>query len=107
MMISYEIGCRYFELSYPFDLGEKGLCILSNFNLMYTTQQIDLDYLNKYELNKYEVSTLDLCDKIYETDTNLIKDNCACFTCENKYTRAYIHHLLKCKELNANILIIM
>ncbi len=111
MMISYEIGCRYFELSHPFDIAEKGHCILSD----YTFEKSDddkntidsIDSLGDFQLDKCDLNIIDLNDKIYEEDLSQIKENCKCFTCENNYTRAYIHHLLKCNEINATILIIM
>ncbi len=112
-MLNYEIGCNYFHLGYPFDLAEMGKTIVSNF--------IISEELNEYEANlgnfiqedvlktarNKEIKTIDLNDKIYESDTELIKRGCQCFTCKNNYTKAYIHHLLKCKELNASILIAM
>ena len=34
----------------------------------------------------------------YEFDTNPIDENCTCYTCQN-YSRAYLRHLDKCKEM--------
>jgi queuine tRNA-ribosyltransferase len=34
----------------------------------------------------------------YEFDTNPIDENCTCYTCRN-YSRAYLRHLDKCKEM--------
>ncbi len=34
---------------------------------------------------------------IYRDDFNPIDENCDCYACKN-YTRAYIHHLFRCKE---------
>ncbi len=34
----------------------------------------------------------------YEFDTKPIDENCACYTCQN-YSRAYLRHLDKCKEM--------
>jgi queuine tRNA-ribosyltransferase len=34
----------------------------------------------------------------YEFDTRPLDDNCACYTCQN-YSRAYLRHLDKCKEM--------
>jgi queuine tRNA-ribosyltransferase len=36
-------------------------------------------------------------------DFDPIDPNCCCYTCKN-YTRAYIHHLFRSKDLNASIL---
>lgn len=34
----------------------------------------------------------------YKTDTGPLDDQCDCYTCQN-YSRAYLHHLDKCKEM--------
>lgn len=34
----------------------------------------------------------------YKTDTTPLDPNCSCYTCQN-YSRAYLHHLDKCKEI--------
>lgn len=39
----------------------------------------------------------------YRKDFRPIEDGCACYTCQN-YTRAYLHHLFKAKEMMAGTL---
>lgn len=34
----------------------------------------------------------------HKTDTSPLDENCTCYTCEN-FSRAYLHHLDKCKEM--------
>lgn len=34
----------------------------------------------------------------YAEDFNVIEEGCDCYACRNGFTRAYIHHLLKCEE---------
>lgn len=34
----------------------------------------------------------------YKTDTNPLDENCDCYTCQN-YSRAYLYHLDKCREM--------
>jgi len=34
----------------------------------------------------------------YKNDTRPIDENCACYTCQN-YSRAYLRHLDKCREI--------
>jgi len=41
---------------------------------------------------------IDISKSLYALDENPIDPKCDCLTCQ-KYTRAYLHHLLKCKEL--------
>jgi queuine tRNA-ribosyltransferase subunit QTRTD1 len=110
-MISYEIGCRLFEVSLPFDLSDTGKCILSNFYDNFKDFEFNiresqnLKSLENIDFSQYDLNLIDLNEIKYESDTHVIKENCQCFTCKGNYTRAYIHHLLKCHELNANILI--
>jgi len=108
-MISYYMGCNYFNVGYPFDSAEKGLAINSNY---FKNEEISdtsgLDDVNIIDLaKKKEIKLIDLNDRIFEVDSEVLKPGCDCFTCKSNYTKAYIHHLLKCKELNASILIAM
>lgn len=41
----------------------------------------------------------------YETDFRVIDDSCDCYACKNGFTRAYLRHLIKCKEILAAQLI--
>ncbi|APR98733.1 tRNA guanosine(34) transglycosylase Tgt [Wolbachia endosymbiont of Folsomia candida] len=47
---------------------------------------------------------INLRNQQFELDDNPIESDCLCFTCK-KHSRAYIHHLLKAKELLAHTLI--
>ncbi|MFN9909268.1 MAG: tRNA-guanine transglycosylase [bacterium] len=40
----------------------------------------------------------------HKREFDRIIKGCRCYTCEN-HTRAYIHHLLICKEMTANVLL--
>ena len=40
----------------------------------------------------------------YERDWGALDDECDCYTCKN-YTRAYLRHLVKCKEIEAAMLL--
>jgi tRNA-guanine family transglycosylase len=108
-MISHQIGCNYFHVGYPFDSAEKGVAIYSNFFKNEEISEItSVDEVNIIDLaNKKEIKLIDLNNKSFEVDSEVLKPGCECFTCKNNYTKAYIHHLLKCKELNASILIAM
>jgi hypothetical protein len=50
---------------------------------------------------------MDMNDKIlYELDTSSLVKGCTCMVCHNnRFSRAYIHHLVRAKELLAEILI--
>ena len=40
----------------------------------------------------------------YESDFTTLDDECDCYTCKN-YTKAYLRHLVKCKEIEAAMLL--
>ena len=70
---------------------------------VYTTKGIGLDL--KFNGNDRRCVGLDMNDFLFETDFTPIDATCPCYTCKT-YTRAYIHHLLKCKEMLAGVLLI-
>jgi queuine tRNA-ribosyltransferase len=41
---------------------------------------------------------LRLRNKRYRQDTKPLDENCGCYTCQN-FSRAYLHHLDKCREM--------
>ena len=43
----------------------------------------------------------------FEHDFSVIEEGCDCYACSNGFTRAYIRHLVKCKEILAAQLITM
>jgi len=110
MMISREIGCEYLEVSYPFNIPEIGACIVSDFLIKsdYSLNSGEkINDLKTYESFNFDLKKIDLSQKIYDLDNEIIKEGCNCFTCSKGYSKAYIHHLIKCNELNGKILIIM
>ncbi len=46
----------------------------------------------------HPVKRFHLTNGLYRRDFNPIDEDCDCYTCEN-YTRAYLHHLFKAKEM--------
>lgn len=48
--------------------------------------------------SNYPNERINIDNKEFATDTNPIDDNCDCSTCKN-FTRAYLHHLYRTKEL--------
>lgn len=111
-MVAKEMGCEYFEISYPFMISELGLCIISNLEIQkpQSTKEGENESQNENKnLIKftYDLKKIDLSDKAFELDNNIIRNGCKCFTCTKGYSRAYIHHLIKCNELNGKILVIM
>jgi hypothetical protein len=112
-MISRELNCDYMELSYPFNISEMGFCIVSNIKI--SNENEDKNEKNQTENLKFsqdenfmcDLKIMDLNELKYETKNEILKENCECFTCTKGYSKAYIHHLIKCNEINGKILLIM
>lgn len=49
--------------------------------------------------------SINLSDERHRTDPQPILSGCMCHTCKNGYSRAYLYHLLKSKEMLAEVLI--
>ena len=50
-------------------------------------------------------NVLNLWDRSYEDSKEPLASNCDCISCNNGYMRGYIHHLLHCKEMLAQVLL--
>jgi len=107
LLIGMMIGCKNYEISFPFDVSEKALSIQSDYDFKIP---VDENWEKKFEEISFKSVDLkynNLKEKSYSNDNTILKEGCRCFTCTNSYTRAYIHHLLVCNEINATILLIM
>jgi queuine tRNA-ribosyltransferase subunit QTRTD1 len=51
--------------------------------------------------------SLNLWQTEYVNDQRPLKPGCTCYACSNGFTRGYIHHLLECRELLAEMLLEM
>lgn len=59
---------------------------------------------NLYDASNYRENRINLKNAAFIEDFSPIDETCDCYTCQN-YTRAYIHHLVKCDEqLGATLL---
>lgn len=63
---------------------------LARTGVLYNTRAAVLDRKNTY--------TFDIAKSNYATDTSKVDDTCACYTCTH-FSKAYVHHLFKQKEL--------
>jgi len=52
-----------------------------------------------YYKSAYENERINLGNSEYRTDSKVIDNKCDCYTCQNGFTRAYLRHLMKSKEL--------
>lgn len=51
-------------------------------------------------LSEFKKGRLQISNSRFATDKKVIDSNCDCYTCQNNYSRAYLHHLYKTKELS-------
>ena len=80
-------------------------CDLIQSNYSYTCTQLGYASTFIYQPNdKYRPDKLNMHDKLYESDSAPLLDNCSCYACTH-HTRSYIHHLLNVHELVAEILL--
>lgn len=105
ILIGNLMGCNYFEINFPFIYSEQGKALSIDFNNFNGNNSYG--DINSIKAFNYEPILLDLNNEAYENDLNRLNNNCKCFTCVTDYKRAYIHHLIKCKELNGIILLII
>lgn len=81
-----EYGMDTFDCVQPTRLARMGRVFITN-------SQSD-----KLTVTRDEKFTVDLNKKQFETDTSPIDPDCSCYTCTN-FSRAYIHHLFRVREL--------
>jgi len=68
------------------------------------SSQLNVTITDKLLLNAD--GCMDLSDKAYARDPKSLVTGCECFVCkENRFSKAYIHHLVVAKEMLAEILI--
>lgn len=61
---------------------------------------LDGKNINKADFaSEFPKERLDIGKSVYKNDTKVILDGCDCYTCVQGFTRAYLHHLYKCREL--------
>uniref|UniRef100_A0A1I8BN86 TGT domain-containing protein n=1 Tax=Meloidogyne hapla TaxID=6305 RepID=A0A1I8BN86_MELHA len=88
VLFLFKQGIDLFDSSYPTMLAEKGFAfgLLEGFPL---------------DNNNEQFSLIDLNEKKYLNERKTLFSTCKCYTCKlgNGYTRAYIAHLLLCKEM--------
>ncbi|GAV05208.1 hypothetical protein RvY_15376 [Ramazzottius varieornatus] len=80
------MGVDVFDTSYPAALADRGQALIRTGDFC------------------FEVWTMS--EKGYFDDLTSLSTRCGCYTCE-KYTRAYIHHLIACEEINAGVLLMI
>lgn len=52
-----------------------------------------------------DAASINLWNERYRKDLSVLQPGCKCHSCANNYTKSYIHHLLKSRELLADVLL--
>ncbi len=50
-------------------------------------------------------ASINVWNEAFRKDIKVLQEGCCCHSCSNRYTRSYIHHLLKSRELLADVLL--
>lgn len=81
-------GIDIFDTSYACHLTEQGmaLCVAGD---------------------TLEDSQIVITEAKYKDDHTVIDTNCACYTCQQKFTKAYVHHLIDTHEMLASTLLMI
>jgi len=66
---------------------------------LYCGNLIEKDGVPKFE-SQFKNGRLSIGNQKYYFDKKVIQDDCDCFTCRSGYTRAYLNHLYRTKELS-------
>lgn len=106
------MGIDCFDVDYPFYLAENGSAFIYEHVNFLEEKWLEINKNNyndiknpKIEMfNGKRAKLIDLIENKFEMEKEPILKNCVCYSCKN-HTKAYIHHLLKCKEMTANILL--
>jgi len=106
-------GIYLFEAEYPFRCAEKGEAValnLAEFQINETKPEGVQEDIHGKPLDKsvfqqgLKARVMDLNSKEHKLILKPLLENCECYTCKN-HTQAYIHHLLECDEMTANVLL--
>ncbi|KAI3386663.1 hypothetical protein SNEBB_007761 [Seison nebaliae] len=81
LIVCVALGCDMFDCVYPTRTARFGVALINE--------------------NK---GCLDLTKRIYKNDFNIIDDDCNCSTCQEGYTRAYLHSIATKETLSIQLI---
>ncbi|SCM04014.1 queuine tRNA-ribosyltransferase, putative [Plasmodium chabaudi chabaudi] len=102
-------GIDIIETNFPYYLARNGKAINMDINLKdinlkdinyEQSTSFDINLINFEDQKINDIFIIDLNDSKYALDYSIISSNSP-----RKETKSYIHHLLKCKELTANVIL--
>ena len=79
------------------DLVKYGI---DTFDCVEPTRLARMGVIYKIQTSKFKIETIDILKGIYRKDLSKIDENCDCYVCRH-FTKSYLHHLFKNRELLA------
>jgi queuine tRNA-ribosyltransferase len=86
-----DVGFDMFDCVAPTRLARNGALYNGQLEVLHGKATVVSEFPN---------NRLSIGSKRYELDVSPIDDHCDCYTCTAGYTRGYLHHLFKTKELS-------
>lgn len=73
---------------------------LARMGILYKMSSIKLQITNKFKIlnNKFKNEEINITKTIYKNNLEKVDKDCECYVCQN-FTKSYLHHLFKQKEL--------
>ncbi|KAK2190709.1 hypothetical protein NP493_73g04018 [Ridgeia piscesae] len=95
-------GIDIFDTAYPYFATSRGCALVFNYSLENESSEE-----NKMSIKESpKPFQIDLNDDRYTGDFSPVLEGCTCYVCQ-RYTKAYVHHLLVTTELLASILLMI
>lgn len=85
------VGFDMFDCVAPTRLARNGALYHGHCDLNQSSWEIQ---------SAYKKNRLLIGNRQFEKDTQVIQEGCDCYTCKSGYSRGYLHHLFKTKELS-------
>jgi queuine tRNA-ribosyltransferase len=79
------------------DLVKYGI---DTFDCVEPTRLARMGVIYKIQTSKFKIEKIDILKGIYRKDLSKIDENCGCYVCQH-FTKSYLHHLFKNRELLA------
>jgi queuine tRNA-ribosyltransferase len=79
------------------DLVKYGI---DTFDCVEPTRLARMGVIYKIQTSKFKIEKIDILKGIYRKDLSRIDENCSCYVCQH-FTKSYLHHLFKNRELLA------
>lgn len=90
LLDAVSVGFDMFDCVGPTRLARNGA--------LYYGQLVEKNGKPAFE-SEYKNGRLNIGNQKFFTDENIIQEGCDCYTCENGYSRGYLNHLYRTKEL--------